>query len=115
MNILIDYWYIIIAAIAVIVVAAVSIYKYLKLPTEDQLRAFKEWLLYAVVICEKELGEKTGRLKLRMCYDMAVTKFPWITKVLTFDEFAELVDEALEKMRDLLDSNSYVQNYVEGE
>lgn len=115
MNFIIDYWYIILAAIAVVVVLISAIVAYFRMPTDEQIKALKEWLLYAVTLCEKELGEKTGKLKLRMCYDMAVTKFPWIMKVITFEEFSVFVDEALVKMREMLDNNSHAQVFVEGD
>ena len=65
---------------------------------EERINCIKEWLKYAVVLAEKELGSGTGQLKLRKVYDMAVTKFPQIMLFISFDTFSKWVDEALEWM-----------------
>ena len=80
MEWLINNWYLIVAAIAVIIAIVVAVKKFLGLPTEQQLENLKEWLKWAVTQAEKELGSGTGQLKLRMVYDMAVEKFPWLLK-----------------------------------
>ena len=95
MDWLINNWYLIVAAGAVIGAAVFAVRKFLGLPTEQQIRNFQEWLKWAVAEAEKQLGSGTGQLKLRLVYDMAVEKFPWITKLVTFEEFAMWVDEAL--------------------
>lgn len=108
-----NYWYLIITAIAIGAVAGIAIYRFIKLPTDAQLQKVREWLLYAVTIAEKELGGGTGKLKLRQVYDMFLTKFPWLAKVISFAVFSTLVDEALEEMRRLLHQNEQIQNFVE--
>lgn len=75
----------------------------------------REWLLYAVTKAEKELGAGTGKLKLRYVYDMFVARFEWLAKVITFDMFSMMVDEALEQMRTMLDSNEAVQKLIANE
>ena len=80
------------------------------MPSDKQLNKVREWLLYAVTKAEKELGAGTGKLKLRYVYDMFVARFEWLAKVITFDMFSMMVDEALEQMRTMLDSNEAVQN-----
>lgn len=52
--------------------------------------------------------------KLRQVYDLFVTRFPWLAKMISFDMFSGLVDEALEEMRSMLDSNQAVKAFVEG-
>lgn len=52
-------------------------------------------------------------LKLRFVYDLFVTKFPWIAKVLTFDKFSALVDDALDEMRNLLEKSPGLIEAVE--
>lgn len=71
--------------------------------------------LYAVTKAEKELGAGTGKLKLRYVYDMFVARFEWLAKVITFDMFSMMVDEALEQMRTMLDSNEAVQKLIANE
>ena len=114
METLINNWYIIVGFFAVGMAAGVAVYCFIKKPTEEQLDNVREWLLGAVTDAEKELGGGTGQLKLRQVYDRFVVRFPWLAKIVSFDTFAELVDEALEKMRAMLAQNEAVQEYVAG-
>lgn len=115
MEFIVNYWYIIIAAIAILAIAGYMIYVFVHKPTDEQLAKVKEWLLYAVTEAEKELGSGTGQIKLRYVYDMFIAKFSWLSKVISFESFSLLTDEALDKFRDLLDSNANLQAYVKGE
>lgn len=72
----------------------------------------KEWLLHAVIEAEKELGDKTGQLKLRQVYDWFILQFPVLASILPFSVFSAWVDEALVAMRNLLDKNSQIRKYV---
>ena len=115
MKFLIDNWYIILAALAVLAAAGIAVYRYVKLPTPEQLEKVRQWLLKAVTEAERELGGGTGQLKLRTVYDAFLTKFPWLAPVVSFAKFSELVDVALEEMRKMLEKNKAVQAYVSGE
>lgn len=113
MEFLVNYWYLLIAAIAVIAIAGYAIYVFIKRPTTEQISKVKEWLLYAVTAAEKELGSGTGQIKLRYVYDMFIAKFPYLVKVIPFETFSILVDEALDKFREMLDTNANLQSYIE--
>lgn len=112
MEWLINNWYLLVAAVALIGGAGLAIKKFVMMPSETQLEKVKEWLLYAVIAAEKELGSGTGQIKLRYVYDMFVAKFKWTSKILSFSTFSALVDEALDKMRDLLEDNDKLKHYV---
>lgn len=114
MEFIINYWYIIVAVIAALVVAGVAIYRYFGLPSDAQLAKVREWLLWAVTEAEKELGGGTGKLKLRQVYDLFVTRFPWLAKVVSFELFSDMVDDALDEMREMLKNNKAVKELVEG-
>lgn len=114
LEFLISYWYIILALIVLGVVIGVAVYRFFKLPTSAQLQKVREWLLWRVTLAEKELGGGTGQLKLRMVYDAFVARFGWLAKVISFETFSRLVDDALEEMRDLLAKNNAAAAYVEG-
>lgn len=105
-------WYLIVAAIAIIVVIGIAIYNFILLPKGEKLKRIKQWLLWAVTQAEKMFGSQTGQLKLRYVYDLFITRFPFISKFVTFERFSQFVDQALEKMRKLLESNARVQAYV---
>ena len=70
-------------------------------------------MLFAVAEAEKELGSKTGQLKLRYVYDMFVSKFPYLVKFISFEYFSTLVDDVLVKFRKMLETNKAIQQYVD--
>lgn len=74
-----------------------------------------EWLKAAVTEAEKELGEKTGQLKLRTVYDWFIQQFPIIASIVPFPVFSGWVDVALETMDEWIDKNKQVKAYVTGE
>lgn len=114
MEFIVDNWYIIIALMVVIAGVVIAVVKFFKNPSAKQLEKIREWLLYATTLAEKELGGGTGQLKLRFVYDMFVEKFSWLAKVVSFEKFSELVDEALGDMNDMLSQNVAVQLFVNG-
>lgn len=82
------------------------------LDKNKRIEVLKEWLLLAVVQAEKELGGGTGQVKLRYVYNLFIEKFTWLSRILSFDVFSMLVDESLDKMRAMLESNEELQNYI---
>ena len=112
MEYLIDNWYVLVALVAVVFALVYVCVKFFKKPTEEQIKALKEWLLYAVTLAEKDLGSGTGKLKLRQVYDMFLIRFPWLAKVIPFEQFSTYVDEALGQMKTMLASNTSVQTFV---
>lgn len=112
MGFLLDYWYVILGVAAVAIAGGVAVYRFVGIPTEKQLEKVGEWLLYAVTVAEKELGAGTGKLKLRYVYDWFLQVFPWLARIIDFETFADMVDEALEEMKQMLDVNDAVAAYV---
>lgn len=107
-------WYLFLAAMAAAGVIGLAIGKFLRLPSAEQREKVKEWLLWAVVQAEAELGSGTGQLKLRQVYDVFVQRFPAVAKAISFDTFSAWVDEALDEMREMLKQNQAVQELVKG-
>ena len=114
MDFLIDNWTLIVAGVAIVAGIVTTVIKFIKSSKASQMKNLKEWLLYATTEAEKALGSGTGKLKLRTVYDMFLLKFPWLAKIISFDTFSNLVDEALEDMNSLLNTNTAVQTYVNG-
>lgn len=112
MKFLTQNWAILVALVAIIAAAASFIYNFVKLPHERQVAKIKEWLLWAVAQAEKKFGSKTGQLKLRYVYDLFTSRFPYAAKFLSFEQFSNLVDEALEKFNRMLESNQKIVEYV---
>lgn len=115
MKFITENWFMLVALAAVAAAGGYAAYTFLKMPTDKQLRKVREWLLYAVTKAEKELGGGTGQIKLRYVYDMFVARFTWLAQVISFESFSLLVDEALEKMKKMLESNKAMQELVNGE
>ena len=113
MNWLVENWYLIIVFVALAAVVIGGCIYFFKLPSSTQIANIKEWLKFAVTEAEQALGGGTGQLKLHMVYDMAVAKFPWLLKIVSFDTFSKWVDEALEWLKSQLSTNEKVKAIVE--
>lgn len=114
MDFLAEYWPVLVALISVVAVVICGIYNFSGLPSEEQLGKVREWLLWAVTEAEKELGGGTGELKLRQVYDLFVTRFPSLVKVVPFELFSDMVDDALVEMRKMLSKNQAAAAFVNG-
>lgn len=112
---ILENWYIILAAIAVGIAIGIAVYHFAKLPRADQLKKVRKWLLGAVIEAEKALGSGTGQLKLRKVYDLFLTRFSWLAKLITFEMFSDMVTDALDEMQELLKNNPAVVLYLAGE
>ena len=102
----------IISIIVVLCAIAYCIYEFYNLGKEKQIEMLKEWLLLAVVEAEKALGSNTGQIKLRYVYDLFLSKFKYLSLLISFNQFSMLVDEALDVMRDMIANNKQVENYI---
>ncbi|WMI81857.1 hypothetical protein [Anaerotignum sp. MB30-C6] len=113
---LVENWILIVAAVAILAVVGSFVFKFYGLPTKKQVETIKEWLLYACMEAEKEFkGSKTGVLKLRYVYDLFVTRFPSVAKVVPFSMFSSWVLVVLEDMRMLLTENKAIREVVKGD
>lgn len=79
------------------------------------VNGFKNWLVWAVTEAEATFGSKTGKLKLRYAYELAVARFPTIAKFLPFRLFMKLVDGALEVMRKMIEDNKSIAEAITDE
>lgn len=103
MNYIVENWYVVLGLLSLCVCLFFV-----------RLNDVQEWLLGVVTEAEKQLGSGTGQLKLRQVYDKFLEKFPLLSVLVPFKMFSEMVDKALERMRVMLESNSFAQSYVEG-
>lgn len=115
MKIVIENWAILILILLVAVITIRSLIVFVNLPSQEQIQKVKECLLLWVVLAEKELGSKTGALKLRYCYELFTEKFPTLAGIVSFETFSSWVDEVLEQAKHLLATNENIKNFVEGE
>lgn len=112
LDFLMTNWQWIAGVIIIITAAIITLIKFDKKTRDEQIHQVKEWLLYAVMEAEKELGSGTGALKLRFVYDMFITKFPLLVALIPFSTFSSFVDEALDKFKKLLATTPELQAYV---
>lgn len=112
---LVENWFIVVAILAVAMLVAIAIYRFYGLPSAKQIETIKEWLLYACIEAEKALGNGTGQLKLRYVYDLFITRFPAVAKMISFTVFSGWVDAALEEMRIMLTQNKAIREVVKGD
>lgn len=109
---LFENWYMIIVAIAVLVGLGFATYRFIKLPKGEKLKKVKQMLLLWVTLAEKEYGSGTGEIKLRWVFDKFTAKYKFISFFISFERFSKWVDDALDKMRELLEKNENVNKLV---
>lgn len=115
MKFITENWFVLVTFMAMAAAGGYAVYAFVKMPSDKQLKKVREWLLYAVTKAEKELGGGTGQIKLRYVYDMFVARFTWLAQVISFEIFSVMVDDALEKMKGMLENNKAMQELVSGE
>ena len=113
----INYWYVIVGLIVLVIVGFWYAYRFLGMPTEKQKEKVMEWLKWACVEAEKKLQSDTGKLKLREVYDKfcAVPAFKWVAIVISFKQFEKWVSDALIEAKKMLAGNPSLAKYVYGE
>lgn len=111
MEWMVSNWFLIVISLCIVWTIVMVSRKWLNLPTKEQIANIKEWLFFAVIEAEKELGGGTGQVKLRYVYDMAVAKFKWLSFI-SFEMFSGWVDEALDQMKEQLKTNKAIAEYV---
>ncbi len=88
--------------------------KFTNLSENDKIRLIQNWLLGAVILAEKELGSGTGAAKLALVFQKFTEKFPAIAMLMTEEQFNSYVNEALNKMRKMMENNEAINNYLIG-
>lgn len=106
MELLIDNIWIVVIGLCI----GSAIYYYV---TNNKRKA-RAWLLRAVIEAEKEFGAGTGTLKLVDVYERFVQVLPKAADIISFEEFSQMVDKALDKMRHLQETNPAIANYISG-
>ena len=116
MNWLVENWYLIVAAVALVGAAATVAYRFLGQPSEKQKEKIKEWLIWACIEAERGLQSGTGQLKLREVWNLfcAVPAFGWVARIISFDTFSGWVTEALSTVKRMLVENPRLASYVYG-
>ncbi len=105
MEWLVSNWQVVVGAVAILVAFGIYLYN-------ANMETLKNWLVYAVTQAESYYGSSTGELKLLEVYDWFVERYSWLSVIISFDTFSNLVDTALEQMQELLDGNEAIATLV---
>lgn len=112
LKMILENWLIFVIVVALLGLTVYAVLRFLKLTPQQQLDKIRIALLYMVTEAEKELKRKTGQVKRAMVWDWLAERFPIITLFITEEKYDELLDEALEKFKKMLESNSSLYDYV---
>lgn len=93
-------------------VGFVYVKKFTSMRAIAQIARVKSWLLFAVIEAERIYKSGTGALKLRYTYDLFVSRFGSLAAMVTFEMFSKWVDEVLQEMRHILETNKDIEAYV---
>ena len=108
LKMILENWLIFVIVVVLLGLTVYAVLRFLKLTPQQQLDKIRIALLYMVTEAEKELKRKTGQVKRAMVWDWLVERFPIITLFITEEKY----DEALEKFKKMLESNSSLYDYV---
>lgn len=117
MNFIINYWPMLIVAIAIIAMAVVTIIDFINKSPKERIETIKQWAVYACALAEAHLGSGTGQMKMRETYDMFLQRFPSLATVITYEKYKEIAEKALLEFKQMLSTNPNIQAMIikEGE
>lgn len=107
-------WFNVVGILIIAIAAVIVGKKFMDKDKAQKIEAIKEWLKYGVTVTERALGSSTGKLKLQMLFSIATQQFPFLTKLLTFEEFSKMVDDALVWMREQIETNPNIKAAILG-
>ncbi len=112
LKMIIENWLVFVIVLILVLFAVYAVLRFLKLTPQQQLGKVKTALLYMVTEAEKELKSKTGRVKRSMVWEWLVERFPIISLFITEEKYDELLDQALDEFRKMLEGNDSLYDYV---
>lgn len=112
LKMIIENWLVFVIVLILVLFAVYAVLRFLKLTPQQQLGKVKTALLYMVTEAEKELKSKTGRVKRSMVWEWIVERFPIISLFITEEKYDELLDQALDEFRKMLEGNDSLYDYV---
>jgi len=104
MELIIQYWDLILIVVCALVGVGYLAYKYMTLPTSKKKEKIREVLLDLVINAEMMYGSKQGRKKFEYVYGILSVRFIWL-KFIPLEVIHDLVDECLITMHEMLEKN----------
>ena len=96
-NYLGDNWFFIVLIIDIIISFITFVVGFFKSSVDNKKEKIMAWLVFACEKAENELSSGSGKEKLNMVYNMFIEKFPFISKLVSFEKFSNWVEIILEK------------------
>lgn len=112
LKMIFENWLLFVIALILVMLTVYAVLKFFKLTPKQQLSKVKAALLYMVTEAEKELKSETGRVKRSMVWEWLIERFPVVTLFITEEKYDELLDQALEEFRKMLETNTSLYDYV---
>ena len=104
----------ILIAIVVTISIGYGLLRFLTQPSTKQKEQIKAILLNLVIYAEEQFGSSTGKLKFSYVYSELVIKLPYL-RFIPMNVIEQLVNESLEEMRHLLETNKEIARIVHKE
>ena len=114
MDLLIQYYDLILIIIVAICGMVFATYKWLSQPSSKQKEQIRTVLLQLVILAESKFGSKTGKVKFSFVYSELLKQLPYL-RYIPLSVIEGLVEESLDTMRKLLESNVQVKKIVDGD
>lgn len=114
MELLLANYKLILGVIVALVAVGLGIYKFVTQPSSKQKEIIRTLLLNLVIESEKLFGSKTGKIKFSYVYSELITKLPYL-KYIPLSVIETLIEESLEEMRHLLETNPKIAQIVNKE
>lgn len=108
-----EYWYLIITALAMVILAVCFIVDFIKKSPKERLESVKQWAVYACALAEAHLGSGTGQLKMKETYNMFLKTFPSLAEIISFEQYKAIAEESLAELKEMLKTNPNIQNIVQ--
>ena len=114
MELFFQYYDLILVVIVAVCALGYGIYKFISTPSEKQKEQIRTVLLQLVVQAEKSFGSRTGKIKFSFVYGELLKHFTWL-KYIPLMVIEKLVEDSLDTMQHLLETNQNVREIVEGD
>lgn len=113
LEFIVNYWYLIVTAIAMVIVAISFVIDFIKKSPKERLECVKQWAVYACAMAEAHLGSNTGQMKMKETYDMFLAKFPSLAQQISYETYKNIAEQALLELKEMLKTNPNTQNVID--
>ena len=103
MDFIVSNFGIILLCICVVVYIGYMIYKFYLLSPVEKISKMKTYLYDLVVKAEYDFEHGANDEKFEAVWNGVIEKYPWVAKVYSLEQFNDLVNAALDQMKELLD------------